>query len=338
MLNPFNTNNRHGVDVSPSVVLFAVALIIGLIFIFFIRDILLLLFLAYVLAIALDPSVNKLQKKLRLPRPLSIFVVYVLLILAFVVITGIVVPPLVSQLSPLLSSVDLPFVQEKIMTFHFSITEVSELINQLGSSFNVVVDAIGKTFSNVLTLFTLLMMSYYILMEKPNLYKKITWFTNKPEKIDSFKHFLESLDTQLGGWVRGEFVLMAAIGFATYIGLLVFSVPYPLALALLAGLLEIVPSIGPTISAIPAIILAFATQGPIIGVAVLILYIVIQQVENSILVPQVMSKNANVGPLPAILSLMIGYKMFNVVGAIIAIPAYIVIRSFYSTWIRKRLE
>lgn len=335
MFSLLNNKQKHGVEVSPSIVIFTVFFLLGLYFIFYIHQIILLIFLAYLLMVALNPAVNKIQKKIKLPRPVSIFLVYVLLIISIVLITGLIIPPLVTQLQQMLKTIELPALQEQISSFQFSFSEIGEILSQLGNSFNLLVTVITSTFTSIFTFLTLMVISFYLLMERPRLHRKIHWLTNKKEHMDSAKKFLDSLDHQLGGWVRGQIILMSAVGVITFIGLLLFSIPYSLPLALIAGILEIIPNLGPTIAAVPAIALAIAFHGWGMGGVILLLYIVIQQVENNFLVPQIMSKNAHVSPLPAIISMLIGFKIFGIAGALLSIPMYIIFRTIWITWFKK---
>lgn len=335
MFNFFIKDQKRVVEISPSIVIFTIAAILGIYFIFFVHQILLLLFLAYILMVALNPGVTKLQKKFKIPRPLSIFLVYVLFISVVILVAGMIIPPLINQLYQLLKTIELPYFDNLINNFEFSVQELTEVVNQFGSSFAAVASFVTSTFSTLFMSFTLLVMSYYLLMERPSLHEKMYWFTNKRSNIKAAENFVDSLDHQLGGWVRGQIVLMSVIGIVTYIGLFILKVPFALPLAILAGFLEILPSLGPTVAAMPAILLATIAGGPVLGVITLVFYIVLQQVENSFLVPQIMSRNAHVSPLPSILSVLIGFKMFGVMGALLAIPIYIVIRTIYSTWFKK---
>jgi predicted PurR-regulated permease PerM len=126
---------------------------------------------------------------------------------------------------------------------------------------------------------------------------------------------------------------MMIVGVMTYVGLLILGIPYALPLAILAGLMEAVPNIGPTLSAVPATLLAFFTMSPTMGGATILLYIIVQQLENHIIVPKVMAAAVNISPLIAIISLIAGLKLGGGAGAVLAIPTFIflraVVREFY---------
>jgi predicted PurR-regulated permease PerM len=112
---------------------------------------------------------------------------------------------------------------------------------------------------------------------------------------------------------------MFIIGLATYIGLMLLGIDYALSLALIAGLLEIVPVLGPLIAAVPALIVASAIS-PWATVTVVILYALIQQAENNLIVPKVMGRAVGFSPLVILIILLVGGKLLGVLGALLAIP------------------
>jgi len=150
--------------------------------------------------------------------------------------------------------------------------------------------------------------------------------------LELAKNFINSLEKQLGGWVRGQIILMIIIAITTYFGLMMLRVPFALPLAILAGFLEILPNLGPFISAVPGILIAYLTFGIPMAGATTLMYIIIQQLENNFIVPKIMSANAKVNPLISMLCVLTGFQLGGVVGGLIAIPIYITIRASYSLW------
>ncbi len=117
---------------------------------------------------------------------------------------------------------------------------------------------------------------------------------------------------------------MIIIGLFSYLGLRILGIDFALPLALLAGFLEIIPNIGPTISAVPAVIAGLAIS-PLYGVSVLVLYLFIQQCENTFIVPKVMEKSLGMNPVITIVVLSIGFKLAGILGMLLALPTFIVI-------------
>lgn len=331
MLNVFN-QKYSTIAIAPITLIQTIAILLTIYFLYMISDILTLIFLAFILMVALSPISRQLQKRVRMSRMASIIFTYLIFIGIMVLFFGILIPPLVSQLGSLISFINVPVLQAEFGNFEFTFDDISNLTARVGSSISTFFSIVTSTFSGLFTTFTLFVMSFFLLQDRERLHRRVRWFTRNEDHIEKVRQFIDELELQLGGWVRGELILMLVIGSLTYIGLLALSVPYALPLAILAGALEILPNIGPTIAAIPALIIAYLTAGPFTAGGVLILNIVIQQLENNVIVPKVMSDNANVSPLVSIVSILIGVKLGGVIGALLAVPLYIVIRTVYMTF------
>lgn len=339
------------ISISHSTIIFTVALILGLYYLYQIQQIVGLFFLSFILMVALNPVVKRFQRW-GIRRKLAIALSYILLILTMSIFLAIVVPPLVYQLINLFEFLrkipwladelaifngDVNFFEKELAGMQLSLNNVSSVIGSLSTPFSVAFSIITSLFSNLFLVFSVFVMTYFLLIERSVLHLKLSWVTKNKASLEKAKAYLDSLEEQLGGWVRGEIILMFVVGLATFIGLTLLNIPYALPLAILAGVLELVPNIGPTIAAIPAVIIAFATHGPISGIAVLVFSIVIQQVENNFLVPRVMKESAQVGSLIVILVILIGARLGGVMGALLAVPLYITVRSWYSFYLYPKL-
>ncbi len=332
---PFSSD-RNTVQISPSIVVFTVSYLLVLYFLFYIRSILTLLFLAFIIMVALNPMVTMLQRRLKLPRAISTALVYLVVVSVVSLLLAWLVPNIVQQLYLLVGTFEIPVLQDEIKNFKFTLSELTTLLARVGDSVGLVFTIISSTFSGVFTTFTLMVMSFYLMIDRPHLHQKVNWFSKKTKHIELAREFLDSVESQLGGWVRGQIILMFVIGVITYLGLLLLGIPYALPLAVIAGLLEIVPNLGPTIAAVPSIILAYLTLGPVPAGLTALFYIIVQQFENNIIVPKILKANADVNPLVAIVTILIGFHIGGVVGALLSVPAYIVIRTVYSLWLRER--
>lgn len=336
MLKLFQSKNRH--SISPSIVVFTVMFLSVLYFLYQIRDILALFFLGFLIMVAFNPFVKKLQSKLKFPRFLAVASVYVLFISGLSGLFLLVIPPLAKELYQLVRTFDLPWLQEEMARLSFSLTEMSNLVSQLGSSLSTVYTIVSSTFSGVFTVLTVVFISLFLMLERQDLHMKLFWLTHKKQHLREAEEFLDELEFQLGGWVRGQLILMLTIGAMTYLGLTLLGMPYTVPLALWAGMLEILPNLGPTLAAIPSIIIGFIVGGPVMGLMMLGFYTLIQQVENNFLVPKVMRDNVNVSPLTSMMSILIGLELAGVLGAFLAIPIFIVIRTVYMTWYEKLVK
>lgn len=287
---------------------------------FQIRGVILLIFVALIFALILDPLVNFLQKKWKWSRFVGVSLIYLVLIAFIIFISTFFIKPLVEQttnlllqLPGLLTSLEfLPGVEG------FDKKLSSSLLDQLTLSSGDIVKVGLGAFSNIIAIFSVLVFSFYLLLDFDKVKDSfVDFFPEKEQK--KLKKLLSDIETKLGSWLRGQLILMLLIGLATFVGLSLLRVKYALPLALLAGFLEIIPMIGPTISAVPAIIVA-GTDALWLGLATLLLYILVQQLENNFIVPKVMQKAVGFNPLVTIVALLTGGKLFGVAGALLAIP------------------
>lgn len=157
-------------------------------------------------------------------------------------------------------------------------------------------------------------------------------FSGKQEK--KVLVIISKLEKGLGRWVRGQLSLSFIVGTMTFVGLQLLGIPYALPLALVAGILEIVPIIGPIISAVPAILVGF-TISPFIGIATAAMFIVVQQLENHLIVPMIMSKVIGLQPPVIIVSLLIGAKLAGIGGAFLAPPILIILKIVIGEFLKE---
>ncbi|MEA3355351.1 MAG: AI-2E family transporter [Patescibacteria group bacterium] len=321
------------IEISHKTIIFTLLFLIFLWFLFQIRHIILFLFISIIFMSALSPMVDKLEK-FKIPRGLSIFFFFILIwaIISFGIAS--LVPPLVEQSTKFISR--LPQDVSQITQGRF---DISLFESHFATIPNQIVKIIVGAFNNVVQIFTLMVVVFYLIIERKNLKKHLKFLFGDGDREKHAEQFIDKLENKLGNWVRGQIALMVIVGIMSYIGLTFLGVEFAIPLAFIAGLLEIIPNIGPTISMIPAILVALGTS-PILALAVFALYFIIQQLENSIIVPKIFSKAVGVNPLVVILSLMIGFKLAGPAGAILSLPAVlfmeIIINDLYKTHNQKR--
>lgn len=331
------------VKISLSSILWTIAIIIGVYFLYRVQTIVITILFSVIVMAALRPSVKWMQRRLRFPKVLAIFVLYALFITLLSVGFALIIPPLIRELPNFLYALSLPPSLTTLYqvsagdwsSLNLSLSDLSSLLPQIGTSFGAIYTVVSSTFTGVLTLVTVLVMSSYMMIDRDNLHLKVIWLTRDKKHIQMAKQLVDDIEAQLGGWVRGQFALMLVIGLITYIGLRLLSIPYALPLAFAAGCLEVLPNLGPTIAAVPAIVVAYLTLGPAMAAFVVLFYILVQQFENNLIVPKVMKDNADVNPLTTIILILVGVELGGVVGALLSIPIYIVARSVYSMWYKE---
>lgn len=322
------------VEISHRTIIFTVFFLIGLWLLYQIQQIILAFFVAVILMSALNPLVDKMERKY-FPRILAILLLYVLILGVFGLMVASVVPPLVEQTSILINRIPIYVQQFEVPGIDPNLF-VSQIPKLAEIPANILKFSLGF-FSNLVAVLAILIITFYLLLERKNLkHHLLILFGEDQEK--KAEAFINKAEKQLGSWVRGEIILMTIIGVMTYIGLRFLGIEFALPLALLAGILEIVPNIGPVLAAIPAVIAGLAISSPI-GLAVAAWYFLVQQLENSLIVPKVMEKAVGVNPLVTILSLAIGFKLGGAVGAIFAVPIILLIQVVASeVFISKRFQ
>ena len=307
------------IEISHRTIIFTFILAILIWFLIQIRQLILLFFISFVFMAALNPAVTRLQK-FKIPRSASIILIYILFFGFIGTVFGLLIPPLIEQTRLLVMSA--PTNLEKLGLLNIDFNFIS---SQLGSIPKNVFTVITGVFSNMIALFTVIVFTFYLLLERRNLDQYLTvLFGNHKEEI-RVKQFIDKVEQGLGSWVRAQITLMIIIGILSYLGLSLLGIESALPLALLAGILEVIPNIGPTISAIPAIIAGLAIS-PFLALAVTALYFLIQQFENNLIVPQIMKKSTGINPLVIIFSIIAGFKVAGIIGAILAVPIVIVLQ------------
>lgn len=312
------------VEVSYKTVLFTIATLLALWILFLIKDIIILIFLAVIVVAALLKPVEWLHSK-KVPRTLAVVITYLALILIISGIVSVMIPPLVNQTGELIKN--LPSIIGTINDFFvfnkIPVNDVSNVIgNQLNTAGNNIVSITTKIFSSIFLVVTLLALSFYMLLEWHVFVRLISSpFSGHQEK--RVANIVTKVEKGLGAWVRGQLTLSLIIGVVTYIGLTILGVDYALPLALIAGILEVVPIVGPIISAVPAVLVGL-TVSPVLGLAVVALFFIVQQLENHIVVPMIMSKVVGLQPAIVIVSVLIGATLGGIAGALLAIPIILV--------------
>jgi predicted PurR-regulated permease PerM len=136
---------------------------------------------------------------------------------------------------------------------------------------------------------------------------------------------------KLGAWLRSQLLLMIIVGVFTGIGLVIIGVPYALTLAVWSGLTEGIPIIGPWLGAIAGVSVGLS-QSPLTGFLALIVYLVVQQTESNLLVPKIMSRAVGVNPVVVILAVLIGGKLYGILGIMLGVPFAAVLSVVVEDW------
>ncbi len=316
-------NQVQKIEITPKTIWYTLGSLLALYTLYQIRSIVVLLFISFILMTAVNPLIRR-TLKWKIPTIVVMLVVYVGIIVLITTVVASLVPAVVAQTKGL--SAALPTYLKNLEDIFNTQIDTSLTSNYLSSIPSNILKIAAGAFNNILNVMAVFFMTYYLVMERPFLHKYLLRFFDDKDAEKRAENVVQLVEDQVGGWVRGELLLMAVIGVMTYIGLFLLGIPYALPLAVLSGLLEAVPNLGPTIAAIPAILIGF-TVSPIVGFGALAMSILIQQLENNLVVPKIMESATGTAPLVTILVLLVGYTLGGVAGAVLSMPIYLTIRT-----------
>ena len=320
------------------------ALILALYILWQIRQILLLFFTGVVLATALNQLVRQFQRW-GIRRGWSIFLSLNILFAIFLIVFWLIVPPFIQQFQELVNLLPtvlqaiqnaVNWLEERLLGADFSnFTGLDNIIQQIQPIATQLVEhSIGLFSSSITAVLQLLLVLVLTLMllVNPQPYRQsfIRLFPSFYRQRVS--EILASCEVALGSWTVGVLIEMVFIAALSGIGLWILQVPLALAHAILAGLLNFIPNIGPTLSVVLPMAIALI-DAPWKAVAVLILYIVIQQIESYWLTPTIMAKQVSLLPAITLTSQIVFASFFGALGLLMALPLTVVAK----TWIEEVL-
>jgi len=310
------------VEISHKTIIFAVFFLLGLWLLYFVRDIILQLFVALLLMTILEPIVALLTK-IRIPRAISVLITYIFVLGVLGGMVALIAPTLAAQTTNFVNT--LPSYLNNIGISSVISGDLAKgLLSQLGGIPGEILNFTVSVFSNVVAVVTVLVFAFYMLLTHDKLKDQVGFLFGE-SKSQQIGRVVLAWENKLGKWARGQLLLMFAVGLGTYIGLVLIGIPFALPLAILAGLLEIIPILGPIVAAIPAVIIGFGIS-PVIGFAVTAASFLVHQLEGYVLVPKIMEKSVGVSPLLILVSIAIGAKLLGIMGVIISVPFVITLQ------------
>lgn len=297
-------------------------------FLYMIRDIVAILFVALIVASAFAPWVNLLEKR-GIPRGIGIISIYVGMLGVVGLVFFLLIPALAAQVHQL--SVTFPEYVDRIVGLlqNFQSDTGFNIIDPIKQGLHALQSMVVQFASGVFVklfdiigglaaFFLIFVVTFYMTVEEGVMRRALKLVI--PIQYRAYTNtIIEHIQFKIGMWLRAQAILSMIIFLLSFVGLSVLGVDYALVLALVAGLTEFMPVIGPIIGAVPAIFIAFNTS-PWLALWVLLLYLVIQRVENDLLVPKVMQKAVGINPLVSIIAILIGGKIAGFFGVLLAIP------------------
>ena len=317
------------------------ALTTGIIWtLYLLRETLLLVYVAILIAVGLSPLVEAIERhplatRLRLPRWGAILTIYLLFLAAIISIGALVVPPLATQAREFVAAApDLLHRAQQWLILRGLLGREITVIEAVQQAPGAGTDAVGTLFGalwgfvgGVFGVVTILIVAFYMLVDSANIVRTFVRAFPRSERA-RVSAACADVSAKVSAWLAGQLFLAIIIGSTAAIALGLMGVPYFYVLALIAGVGEMIPIVGPLLSAIPAIAVGFSVR-PTLGLGVAVFFIVQQQVENHLLVPRVMSRQVGVSPVIVIIALLIGGTLLGITGAILAVPTAAILHVVY---------
>jgi predicted PurR-regulated permease PerM len=315
--------------------------------VYLVRSILVLVLVAAFLAIGLDPAVRRLEG-FGLKRGYAVAAIFVGMMGFIAAFLLAVVPPLVEQVTSF--ATNLPNYVDNLAESNPRIQdwiEDNDISNKLrdatknapsiiGGSLGDVLGIAGSVISSLFNLLTVLVLTIYFLLSLSRIREGSMRLVPKSKRAQAQK-ISNQIVEKIGGYIAGQIVVALIAGVLSFIFLTIASVPYPVALALWVTIAALIPLVGATIGAIPAVIAAFFDSGSL-GIITLVFFLIYQQVENYVIAPRIMTKAVDVSPAAILLAALIGASLLGFVGALMAIPAAASIKLIVNEYVTPKVE
>jgi len=310
--------------------------------IFLAREAVVILFLAIIISSALDGPVWYLKRK-GIPRILGTLLIFLTGLMILAVVLYIVIPVVFFELQNVLESlknIKIPNIGtlniSQFTKLSKSLGDIENLINALMSGGVSFFNLVSVVFNNLVFVIATIVLSFYLTINQFGVEK----FLKTVLPINYEDYVVEiylRVRKKIGYWLQGQIILMLIIGILTWLGLSILNVKYSLILGLVAGIFEIVPMVGPIFAGAIAF-LAAVSESWTLGLYVILLFVVIHQVENHLLVPLVMKKTIGISPVVVIVYLLAGWEIAGIIGALLAVPVAVIFQEIIDDWERRKLK
>lgn len=323
---------------------------IGLFLLYYLRELVLVVLTAVVISSACEPAVRFFMRA-RIPRLVAVILLYLILFMFLFGMFYFFLPTVLNDIKGFIGS--LPEYLEAVSVFLAlgdfgflfglppgaassdvvaQINQHLSLANVFGNSFSAAATVVGSIFSLIL----IIVFSFYFTVAETGVDDFLRVIAPK-----KYQPYLLNLwfraRHKIGLWMQGQVLLGVIVGVLVYLSLTIIGVKHALLLAVLAAVLELIPVFGPTISAVPAVLIAFADGGLALGLVVIALYVIIQQFENHLIYPLVVTKVVGVPPLLVILGLIIGWNVAGFLGILLSVPISAALQEFVSDWSKGKV-
>jgi predicted PurR-regulated permease PerM len=299
---------------------------------YIVRHALVIIYVSVLFAMGFSPIVRVIERPRflaiarRLPRWLAILILYVAILGTVALILFLIFPPLVEQGQALWQKAPEMFergqqflINKGLLKEHLTMRQAVEAAPGTGGdAVGKVAGAVANVGGGLFGVLTILILTFYMLVDSWRLREQLMLLFPRKHRARVDAVAREAI-VKVSAWLGGQLLLAGAIGVTSAIGLWALGIPFFYVLALLSAVGEMIPVVGPILSAIPAIAVA-STVSPQKVLFVVIFFVLQQQLENHVLVPKIMSRQVGVSPVTVIVALLIGGSLLGMVGAILAVP------------------
>jgi predicted PurR-regulated permease PerM len=308
------------------------------------RDVALIVFTAVVIASAVEPGVRVFLNR-GVPRVLSVVSVYALLFGTFFVLFYFFFPSVLEDFGTFVASLPeyLNYLTHapafdtytSILGLPSPASISSEAIMESvrgalgGEAYGNAFTALTQIFGGFFSLLLIVVFSFYFAVVETGVDDFLRIVTPKSHQEYVLDLWRRS-QRKIGLWMQGQLILAVLIAVLVYLSLTILQVPHALMLAVIAGVFEIIPVFGPILAAVPGVVVAFVSGGPIFGLLIAGVYMLIQQFENHLIYPQVVTRVVGVPPLLVILALIVGAELAGLLGVILSVPVAAALQEFVS--------
>ena len=323
------------VEINTGSILRFILIILFFVFLYILKDVLIIFLFALIIASAISPFANWLDEK-GFPRLFGVLLLFLVILALVVAVLSLIIPYISQDISQLVTtlpqfvakvSTSLEKVQQGSPQYLDFISEIQNILqgfsDYLQQSSQSIIGLIVSVFGGVMSAIAILIISFYLSVTK----KGIENFLGSivPERYEDYAIGLwKRAELKVGLWLQGQLLIGLVMGLVVYVGLSLMGIKFALILGFLAATLEIVPMVGPVLASIPAIFFAFI-QSPALGLWVIAFYVVVQQLENHILVPVVLGKTVGLNPVVVIIALLVGQQLAGIPGMILSVPVATII-------------
>lgn len=293
-----------------------------------VRSTLLLIFLGLFVAVGIEPTVARLERR-GVRRGWTIIGIVLLLLAGLLALVMLVLVPAASQVAALVQSIPslvtslAEHIHGTALGDYLEKSDVQAQIQNAGrslllsstGSIGSIFGIIGGLLGAVFTALTVAALSIYFSLAMPRLRTASGRVLGSPDRVAALDEAL----AKVGSYVSGQLVICLCAGITSYVALLIIGVPYAAVLAIIVTVLDAIPQVGATLAAAVAVLIAFTVSVPV-GLVTLSFFLIYQQAENYLIAPRVFASAIGMSPLATFVAILVGASLGGVVGAVVALP------------------